>query len=108
MSVERLQKLMSQAGIASRRDAEEYITAGRVTVNGKVAVLGDRAELDKDDVRVDGERLRVQKERVYVALYKPLNVITANSPNAHDHRLAVRDLVPLAGHLFPVGRLDAD
>lgn len=105
---ERLQKLMSQAGIASRRDAEAYITAGRVTINGKIAKLGDKADPAQDDIRVDGARLRVSSERTYIALYKPMGVVTAVTAQSQEQRRTVRDLIPLEGHLFPVGRLDAD
>ncbi len=105
---ERLQKLMSQAGIASRRDAEQYITAGRVTVNGQRANLGDKADPARDDIRVDGTQLRVNSERSYVMLYKPMGVVTAVTAQSQERRRTVRDMIPLPGHLFPVGRLDAD
>ncbi len=105
---ERLQKLMSQAGIASRRDAETYITTGRVTVNGQVAKLGDKADPAHDEIRVDGLALKVQAERTYIMIYKPMGVVTAVTRQTQEKRKTVRDLVPLPGHLFPVGRLDAD
>ncbi len=108
MSAERLQKLMSQAGIASRREAEEYITQGRVSINGRIAILGDRGDPDTDDIRVDGTRLRISKERIYILLNKPMQVVTANMPNAQDKKQTVRDLIPISTHVFPVGRLDAD
>jgi 23S rRNA pseudouridine2605 synthase len=105
---ERIQKLMAQAGIASRRDAEALIAEGRVTVNGQRANLGDKADPAVDDVRVDGERLRVESERVYVMLNKPMGVVTAVRAQEQEKRRTVRDLVPVEGHLYPVGRLDAD
>ncbi len=105
---ERLQKLIAQAGIASRRDSELLIQQGRVTVNGKRAILGDRADLSVDDVRVDGERLKISTERVYIMLNKPLQVVTAVTPQHQETRQTVRDLIPIEGHLYPAGRLDAD
>src|SRR3954467_12480034 len=105
---ERIQKLMAQAGIASRREAEGMITQGRVTVNGHRASLGDKADPAVDDIRVDGARLEVENERVYVMLNKPMGVVTAVRAQEQERRRTVRDLVPLKGHLYPVGRLDAD
>jgi 23S rRNA pseudouridine2605 synthase len=104
---ERLQKLISQAGIASRRAAEDLIRAGRVTVNGNVAGLGDKADLARDTVRVDGEALKAP-EFVYFLLYKPYGVVSTNKPQPQEKRRVVRDLIPHEGHLFTVGRLDAD
>jgi len=108
MPAERLQKLMAQAGIASRRHAEALISEGRVTVNGDVAKVGDKADLATDDVRVDGSRLRVQEQRIYLVINKPKGVVTAVSAQEQEPRRTVRDLVPLKGHLYPVGRLDVD
>ncbi|MCC7208720.1 MAG: rRNA pseudouridine synthase, partial [Anaerolineae bacterium] len=105
---ERLQKLISAAGIASRRDAEALIEQGRVTVNGKRAELGDKADPTVDDVRVDGERIAVSAERVYIMLNKPRQVVTTARSQSQDERETVRDLVPVEGYLYPVGRLDAD
>jgi len=105
---ERLQKLISQAGIASRRDAELLIQQGRVTINGKRAVLGDRADLSVDDVRVDGERLKINTPRLYIMLNKPMGVVTAVTPQHQETRQTVRHLIPIEGHLYPAGRLDAD
>jgi pseudouridine synthase len=104
---ERLQKLISQAGIASRRAAEDLIRAGRVTVNGSVAKLGDKADLVRDTVRIDGEALKAP-EFVYFLLYKPYGVVSTNKPQPQEKRRVVRDLIPHEGHLFTVGRLDAD
>ena len=104
---ERLQKLISQAGIASRRAAEDLIRAGRVTVNGNVAKLGDKADLVRDTVRIDGEALKTP-EFVYFLLYKPYGVVSTNKPQPQEKRRVVRDLIPHEGHLFTVGRLDAD
>ncbi len=105
---ERLQKLMAQAGIASRRDSEVYITAGRVTVNGVKATLGDKADPAKDDIRVDGAPIKISVERTYVMINKPMGIVTAVTRQSQEHRRVVRDMVNLPGHLYPVGRLDAD
>src|SRR5262245_25240515 len=105
---ERLQKLIAQAGIASRREAETMITQGRVTINGRVATLGEKADPATDDIRVDGSRLRLETERVYLMLNKPMGVVTTVRAQEQETRRTVRDMVPIKGHLYPVGRLDAD
>ena len=76
---ERLQKLLSAAGVCSRRAAETYITAGRVTVNGVPAELGQRADPDRDDIRVDGKPLSSKEELVYLLLNKPRGYVTTLS-----------------------------
>lgn len=103
---ERLQKLMAHAGLGSRRACEELIAAGRVTVNGRVAVLGEKADPTRDRILLDGHTIQFQTELVYVALNKPRNVLSTVS--APDPRPTARDLVDLPGHLYPVGRLDVD
>lgn len=106
MAGERLQKVMAAAGIASRRASEELIAQGRVTVNGDVAVLGRRVNVDTDVVMVDGERINVDPERVYVLLNKPRGVVTTvDDPQG---RPTVIEMVNLPQRLFPVGRLDMD
>jgi 23S rRNA pseudouridine2605 synthase len=105
---ERIQKLISRAGIASRRHAEEMIEQGRVTINGKRAQIGDKANPAKDDIRVDGTRLKIEEQRVYIAINKPVGVVSAAMPQEQEHRKTVRDLVPFEGLLYPVGRLDVD
>ncbi|MCC7450540.1 MAG: pseudouridine synthase [Anaerolineae bacterium] len=105
---ERIQKLMAQAGIASRRDAEALIAQGRVTVNGHVANLGDKADPAVDDIRYDGERLRFDEARVYIMINKPMGIVTAVRAQEQEMRRTVRELVPVEGYLYPVGRLDAD
>jgi 23S rRNA pseudouridine2605 synthase len=103
---ERLQKILARAGYGSRRSCEELVSSGRVRVNGKAITLGDKADAAKDKITVDGRALKAAEELVYVALYKPRGVIsTVSDP---EMRLAVRDLVPLPGTLYPVGRLDYD
>jgi 16S rRNA U516 pseudouridylate synthase RsuA-like enzyme len=71
MSEERLQKILARAGVASRRKVEELIVEGRVTVNGKVAVLGDKAETSTDSIKVDGKRIMPQTHFHYLVLNKP-------------------------------------
>jgi len=103
---ERLQKILARAGYGSRRGCEEIISAGRVRVNGQAAGLGDKADAGRDAITVDGRALKAAEELVYVALYKPRGVIsTVTDP---ELRPAVRDLVPVPGTLYPVGRLDFD
>jgi pseudouridine synthase len=104
---ERLQKLMAQAGIGSRRDCEKLITEGRVRVNGRVATLGDKADPSADTVEVNGRALKLKHiEFVYVALNKPKGIISSLEDELERGRKTVRDLIPLPGHLYPVGRLD--
>ena len=103
---ERVQKILARAGYGSRRGCEEIIVAGRVRVNGHVIGLGDKADAAQDSIIMDGRPVRAAEEQIYVALYKPRGVITTVSdPN---ERPAVRDLVPIEGILYPVGRLDFD
>jgi 23S rRNA pseudouridine2605 synthase len=107
---ERLQKLMSMAGVSSRRGAEDLIKAGRVRVNGKVATLGDGADLTTDVVEVDGVKLnaKAMQARVYYAIHKPRNVLASKTERHDDDRKTVYQFVPYKGHLFSIGRLDAD
>jgi 23S rRNA pseudouridine2605 synthase len=103
---ERLQKILARAGYGSRRSCEELITAGRVRVNGKAVGLGDKADPSKDRITLDGRPVLDAEKLVYVALYKPRGVIsTVTDP---ELRPAVRNLVPVPGRLYPVGRLDMD
>ncbi|MBT8488033.1 MAG: rRNA pseudouridine synthase, partial [Gemmatimonadetes bacterium] len=103
----RIQKYLSQAGRASRREAERLMEAGRVTVNGEVVTeLGSRVVPDRDEVAVDGESVRVAAER-WIMLHKPSGVLTTRS-DPHGGR-TVYDLLPEALHgLTYVGRLDLD
>jgi 23S rRNA pseudouridine2605 synthase len=103
---ERLQKIMARAGIGSRRDCEVLIQAGRVRVNGIVAHIGAKADPAHDQISVDGNPLQKAEAFVYVALHKPRGVLS--TVDAPDTRKTVRDLVPLPGTLYPVGRLDVD
>lgn len=104
---ERLQKLLSAAGICSRRAAEEYIRSGRVTVNGRPALLGSRADPERDDVRLDGKPLRPREKLVYILLNKPRGYVTTLSDE--KGRRTVADLVRNCGvRVYPAGRLDLD
>lgn len=106
---ERVQKLMAQANIGSRRACEALISQGRVQVNGEVITLGDKANPQKDIILVDGERLNFsQHPHVYIALNKPRNVISTSKGHRGDKRKTIYDLVDTPGHLFAIGRLDAD
>jgi len=101
--MERLQKIIQKAGIASRRKAEELITSGRVKVNGeKVTVLGTKAGFD-DDIRVDGKKVKIV-DLAYYILYKPEGYLSTTNDNFN--RLTVMDLMPVDINVFPVGRLD--
>ena len=102
---ERLQKLLSSAGVCSRRTAEEYIQAGRVTVNGRTASLGEKADPDRDDVRLDGQALPGGAERLTIMLNKPRGYVTTLSDERG--RRTVAELVADCGvRVYPVGRLD--
>jgi pseudouridine synthase len=107
----RLNKILSSAGVASRRAADELIAQGRVEVNGRVVdVLGSQADPAHDDIRVDGRRLKhATPERRYLLVYKPRGVVSTRSDP--ERRPTVVDLVAArgyTGYLYPVGRLDFD
>ena len=121
---ERLQKILAAHGFGSRRKSEELITAGRVTVNGKVAELGQKADLESDRIEVDGKSVTESGEFLYYLLYKPIGVVSTNigkdtyaKSKAATQRgtpskqsVTVRDLLPpeLRGRIVSVGRLDKD
>ena len=104
---ERLQKILAQAGIASRRASEELIRRGRVRVNGDVVTeLGTKADAAVDEIRVDGKPVRKATEKAYLMLFKPKGFVTTRSdPGGRD---TVMGLVPRIPGLFPVGRLDVN
>ena len=102
---ERLQKMLARSGVASRRKAEDLITAGQVTVNGQWAELGMRVS-EGDEVRVAGELIKSQEKHVTYAFYKPVGVLSSVSDDRG--RKTVMDFVPQAPGLHPVGRLDLD
>ncbi|MEY2996205.1 MAG: pseudouridine synthase RluB, partial [Actinomycetota bacterium] len=103
---ERLQKVLAARGFGSRRVCEEIIAAGRVQVNGEVAVLGRRVDVTVDKVTVDGEPIGVRDGLVYYLVNKPVGVVTtASDPQG---RRTIVDLVPDEPRVFPVGRLDVE
>lgn len=105
MSSERLQKILAQAGIASRRKAEELIELGLVTVNGKVAKVGDKASLATDHIKIDGKLLRKVEDHIYLTFYKPRAVISQMGDP--EGRPSILDyLTKLKFRVFPIGRLD--
>ncbi|MEK7562870.1 MAG: pseudouridine synthase [Patescibacteria group bacterium] len=125
---ERLQKILSARGICSRRKAEEYIERGLVRINGKPAILGQKADPAVDMIEVDGAIVQERKEMLYYVMHKPVGVETTNVDRESGDReigkkkgqegqkgekgraITVRDLLPVAlrGKVFPVGRLDKD
>jgi 23S rRNA pseudouridine2605 synthase len=103
---ERLQKVLARAGIGSRRVCEDLIEEGLVTVNGEVAVLGRRVDVDADHVEVDGVLVGIRPDLVHYLLNKPAGTVSTAS-DTHG-RPTVVGLVPEEPRVFPVGRLDAD
>ena len=106
MPLERLQKIISTAGVASRRKAEELIVSGQVTVNGAlVTELGSKADLQTDHIKVNGKLLRPPKHMLYIAMYKPTGCVTTVSDP--EGRSTVMDLLRgVKERVYPVGRLD--
>lgn len=100
----RLQRALARAGVASRRHAETLIAAGRVTVNGQVAHVGQSVDPSRDDIRVDGRAIAAPEETVWLVLHKPLGVMTTRSDP--QGRRTVFDLVDDVPGLTYVGRLD--
>lgn len=112
MPTERLQKILARAGVASRRESEALIAAGRVTVDGRVAAVGEAADVARVAIAVDGRPVVPQSHpRTYVALHKPAGV-TSTARDPHAARTVIdlvpRDVLAHAGRLYPVGRLDLD
>jgi 23S rRNA pseudouridine2605 synthase len=104
---ERLQKILSARGVASRRASEELIKAGRVSVNGQVAALGDSADPETDEILLDGKPLPTRQAHVYIMLHKPRGYVTTLSDE--KGRQNVAQLVADCGtRVYPVGRLDMD
>ena len=104
---ERLQKLIARAGVCSRRSAESLLTAGRVTVNGVAAHLGDKADADTDVIAIDGTAIAFAEPAVYLMLNKPRGYVTTLSDELG--RATAAELVADCGtRVFPVGRLDKD
>jgi len=103
---ERLQKILAHAGIASRRKAEELIVSGHVSVNGEtVTVLGTKADLSVDRIKVDGQLLSLPKHHVYIALNKPKNVVTT-AKDPQGRQTVMSFFKGARERIYPVGRLD--
>jgi 23S rRNA pseudouridine2605 synthase len=106
MPEERLQKILSQAGVASRRQSEQYIVEGRVSVNGKtVTELGSKADLQVDHIKVDGRLLHAPKRLLYIVLYKPNSTVTTVS-DPQGRPTVMQLLKGVKERVYPVGRLD--
>jgi 23S rRNA pseudouridine2605 synthase len=106
MPEERVQKLLSRAGFGSRRGCEKFIEEGRVTVNGEIISLGDKADPKQDEIKLDGQLIGKPEKKVYIALNKPRNMLSLDALD--DPRPSVFDIVKDERHLYPVGRLDFD
>jgi 23S rRNA pseudouridine2604 synthase len=100
----RLNKFISETGVCSRREADAWIEAGRVTVNDQTAVLGTKVE-EGDDVRVDGRKIGEARQHVYIALNKPVGIISTTERDVRDN---IVDFVRHKERIFPIGRLDRD
>ncbi len=108
MPQQRLQKIMAQAEIGSRRHCEEIIRQGRVRVNGRVAELGAKADPATDVIQIDGAKINAPAAPLYIVVNKPKGVLSTNRAATGDERPTIRELVDVPGHLFTIGRLDAD
>lgn len=104
--LERLQKILAQAGYGSRRSCEDIISARRVRVNGVIAELGQKANPAIDKITIDGKPIAQAEPTIYIALYKPRNVLSTVENEPGDGRQNVRGLVDAPGNIYPVGRLD--
>jgi 23S rRNA pseudouridine2604 synthase len=100
----RLNKYISETGVCSRREADKWIEAGRVTCNGQPAVLGTRVA-EGDEIRVDGELVGAKKKQIYIALNKPVGITCTTESHIDDN---IIDLVGHPERIFPIGRLDKD
>jgi 23S rRNA pseudouridine2604 synthase len=100
----RLNKYISETGVCSRREADKWIEAGRVTCNGQLAALGTRVA-NGDEVRVDGELIGAKKKQIYIALNKPVGITCTTEAHIEDN---IIDLVGHPERIFPIGRLDKD
>ncbi len=104
---ERLQKILSGRGVASRRAAEKMITDGRITVNGRVALLGESADPDLDEILLDGRALPSATENVYILLHKPRGYVTTVS-DERGRKTVMELIADCPARVYPVGRLDMD
>lgn len=104
---DRLQKILSSRGVASRRHAEEMIAAGRVTCNGRVCAVGDSADPEIDEILIDGKPLPEENRRVYIMLHKPRGYVTTLS-DEKGRKNAAQLVADCGQRVYPVGRLDMD
>ena len=104
---ERLQKILASRGVCSRRRAEELLNAGRVSVNGNVAHLGESADPDLDEIMLDGKPLPSKSEYVYIMLNKPRGFVTTLS-DEKGRKNAAQLVADCGVRVYPVGRLDMD
>jgi 23S rRNA pseudouridine2604 synthase len=100
----RLNKFIAETGVCSRREADKWIEAGRVTCNGVIATLGTQVSA-ADEVRLDGECLGAKKKQVYIALNKPVGIVCTTETDIENN---ITDFVNFGERIFPVGRLDKD
>ncbi len=106
--MERLQKILSQAGVASRRASEKLMTEGRVTVNGTTILeLGTKADSSRDDIRVDGRRIKIPERHIYLLVNKPSGYVTTRS-DPQKRRTVIDLLKGVREYVYPVGRRDND
>lgn len=97
-----INKYISSTGICSRREAEKFITEGRVTINGQKAILGNRVS-NKDEVRIDGRKLQSKPKTIYIALNKPVGIVSTTDSKERDN---IVNYINHPQRLFPIGRLD--
>ena len=107
MAEVRLQKFLAESGVASRRKSEELIDQGKVRVNGKVAIIGDKIDPKKDTVTVNGKKIVKTKTFTYIVLHKPRGFITTMSDEM-DRKCVAELIKDVPGRVYPVGRLDRD
>ncbi|MFA6461652.1 MAG: pseudouridine synthase [Candidatus Woesearchaeota archaeon] len=100
----RVQKILADAGVASRRKCEELIKQGRVKINGKLAKLGDKADLEINKITLNGQLIKSVPNKVYLMINKPWSIVTTVSED--HHMKTIMDLLPIKERIFPVGRLD--
>ena len=103
----RLQKFLAESGVASRRISEDLIEQGKVTVNGKLAMIGDNISPKKDTVTVNGKKITKTKSHTYIVLHKPRGFITTMSDEM-DRKCVAQLIKDVPGRVYPVGRLDKD
>lgn len=107
MAEVRLQKFLAESGVASRRKSEELIEQGKVKVNGRVAMIGDKIDPKKDSVTVSGKKIVKTKTFTYIVLHKPRGFITTMSDEM-DRKCVAELIKDVPGRVYPVGRLDRD